>query len=192
MGHLSQKYCPKSGTLFVLKSVFPPMRGESECGMIVLNDNKPHRETMQTYQVKTSDEKDEMTERTRMSALIAARPGPLQDGLRAMLMIMPHVETVNQVSNASMATRTVAEHHPALVLLDASLTNDGIATIVETIKAKGPHSRCLVLANDVQQQREAYAAGADAALVLGCPAAKLFDIVERLLVEQKRTVLTSQ
>jgi DNA-binding NarL/FixJ family response regulator len=98
-----------------------------------------------------------------------------------MLTIMPQIETVDQASDAWSALRAVGACRPALVLLDVSLANDEITNLVELIKAEGPQSRCLVLADDVQQQREAQSAGADVALVKGFPAAKLFETIEELL-----------
>lgn len=127
-----------------------------------------------------------MMEKGNMSALIAAQPGPLRDGLRAMLMIMPQIETVNLAGDAPSAVRAVAEHHPALVLLDTSLPDERVSTMVRMIKANEVRSRCLVLADDFQQLREAKAAGADVALVKGFRAAKLFEIISELLSDSEQ------
>lgn len=116
-----------------------------------------------------------------MSALIAARPGPLRSGLRAMLLMMPQVESVIQVNDASSVLSAVREHRPALVLLDGSLFRNGLSPVVRTIKKNGYQGQCLVLANDVPQREEAESAGADVALVKGFPAARLFEIVRELV-----------
>ena len=122
-----------------------------------------------------------MTEERNMSILIVARPGPLRSGLRAMLTMMPQIESIDQVSDASMVPSAVKKHSPALVLLDGSLPRDGIVPVVRMIKGNGYQGRCLVLADDVEQKRKAESAGADMALVKGFPAGMLFGIVKELV-----------
>jgi DNA-binding NarL/FixJ family response regulator len=116
-----------------------------------------------------------------VSALIAAQPGSLRVSLRALLMVMPQIETVRQTDDALATLRIAMEYRPALVLLDAEAFNGEFPEMIRTIKAGVKQSRCLILANDVQQQQKARAAGADVALVKGFPAAKLFKAIEDLL-----------
>ncbi len=118
-------------------------------------------------------------------AMILAEPGPLRDSLRAFLLTLPQIEAVDLVDDALSALSVVIEHRPALVLVDAGLSGNGGLTALRQIKAEGLQSRCLVLADNAQQIRHAQAIGADVALLKGFPAAKLFEIVERLLPEQK-------
>jgi DNA-binding NarL/FixJ family response regulator len=98
-----------------------------------------------------------------------------------MLLLMPQVECVKQVSDASLVPGAIKEHRPVLVLLDGSLPRNGVSPVVKAIKENGYQGRCLVLANDVQQQQEAESAGADVALVKGFPAARLLEIVKELM-----------
>ena len=116
-----------------------------------------------------------------ISALIAAQPGALSVGLRALLMAMPRIETVRQANDALATLRIVVEHRPALVLLDTESFNSEFPEMIKKIKTEGNQSRCLVLVDDVQQQQEAQAAGADVVLVKGFPAVKLFTIIRDLL-----------
>jgi DNA-binding NarL/FixJ family response regulator len=117
--------------------------------------------------------------------LLAAKPGPLRESLQALLLMVPKIDTVSQVGDAPSILRAVVEHHPALVLLDTSLSGDKVSTVVKMIKANGSRSRCLVLVDNVQQQQEAESAGADVVLFKGFPAAKLFEVIKGLLSEQK-------
>jgi DNA-binding NarL/FixJ family response regulator len=116
--------------------------------------------------------------------LIAAETGPLCDGLLALLTVIPCATAVSQVGDASSALLAVAETHPDLVLLDANLPDAEIQAIVAEIKANGSESRCLVLADDIQQRQEALAAGADEALIKGTPAAELFETITGLVSRQ--------
>jgi DNA-binding NarL/FixJ family response regulator len=125
-----------------------------------------------------------MKEGGNMLALIVAKPGPLRDSLQVFLLTLPQIETVRLVDDAPSALRAVTEHDPALVLVDANLPGDGVLTALRRIKAEGSQSRCLVLADDIQQQQDATAAGADAVFVIGFPPASLLETIERLLPEQ--------
>ena len=113
--------------------------------------------------------------------LIAAEPGPLRDSLRGLLTVVPCAAAVNQVGDASSTLRAVNETQPDLVLLDAGMPGVKVTEIVARIKAGGSQSKCLVLADDVQQMRLALAAGADAALVKGTPATALIETIEGLV-----------
>ena len=119
----------------------------------------------------------------RASVLIAGRPSRIRDSLRFLLKTMPGIEIVGNADDSALALRMVAEHRPALFLLDTNLPGEGAASVLQQIRANGSQSRCLVLADDAQQQREARNAGADVALLKGCSAAELFDSVESLLAE---------
>jgi two-component system response regulator DesR len=124
-----------------------------------------------------------MTEEEAL-VLIAAEPGPLCDGLQALLTVVPHATAVSQAGDASSALLAVAETRPDLVLLDAGLPDAEIQTVVSRIKANGSGSRCLVLVEDLWQKQEALAAGADVALIKGTPATELFGVIEGLISQE--------
>ena len=113
--------------------------------------------------------------------LIAAEPGPLRDSLRVLLTVVPCAMAVDQAGDASSTLQAVDETHPDLVLLDGGMPDAEIAEVVARIKASDPQSKCLVLADDVQQRRQVLAAGADAALVKGTPATALLESIEALV-----------
>ena len=115
----------------------------------------------------------------------AAQPGPLRHVLYTLLLAMPQVKSVAQTDDATSTLQAITEHHPVLVLLDASLPGNGTITVVKKIKADGFLSRCLVLADNKEQQQTLLAAGADGALLKGFPAAKLLEIIEQLVSGQE-------
>jgi len=114
-------------------------------------------------------------------ALIVAKPGPLRDGLQALLIAMPQVDAVEQVCDLSSALEVALERSPALVLLDSGLAGSGIRPAVRQAKAKWPQARSIFLADSVQQQCEAEAVGADAVLLKGTPPDRLVATIVRLL-----------
>ena len=103
------------------------------------------------------------------------------EGLRALLLMAPQVGTIGLARDAASVHAALTQHHPVLVVLDAGLPGAQASAVVKTIKAHGHRTRCLVLADDAQQEREAETAGADVALIKGFLASKLFKIMEDLL-----------
>jgi len=111
--------------------------------------------------------------------MIVAPKGRVRDGLQALLMAMPQVECIDLADDlASALTNTRA---PVLVLLDVDLQRDGIPAALEAIRSQWPDVRCLILANSVQDQQIAKAAGADDVLLKGFPTARLFESVRGLV-----------
>lgn len=115
------------------------------------------------------------------STLIVARPGRLRDALGALLTTIPGLRIVGQADDGPSALKMVAEHHPTLVLLDSTLPDDEVKTVVRQIKAHWPQLRCIVLAGNPEQQQIVRSAGADEVLLKEYPAANLLASLEKLL-----------
>jgi DNA-binding NarL/FixJ family response regulator len=118
-------------------------------------------------------------------ALIATRPGSLQDSLVALMTTMHQVNAVLIAEDAASALRTMAQHRPALVVLELDLSAEERHTTLQEIKTRWPLTRCIALADDVQGQQEAESAGADVVLIKGYPAAKLIAAIEGLLSQEE-------
>jgi DNA-binding NarL/FixJ family response regulator len=106
-----------------------------------------------------SKEIGELTENGSTAALIAARPGPLRDGLRALVRAIPQIKTLHQAGDIPSACQTIAKHRSTLVLLDSSMNGKGIESLLKTIRVQKAGCRCILLAENIQQQQEARAAG---------------------------------
>jgi DNA-binding NarL/FixJ family response regulator len=119
-----------------------------------------------------------------LKGLIVAKPGRVRDGLQALLTAITEIDSVEQMDDTTSALRRITEQRPDLVLLDFSLTGDEPQAILKRIKAESPQTRCLALADDVEEQQIAKAAGADAILIKGFPAQRLIETVRRLLPPQ--------
>jgi len=120
------------------------------------------------------------------SALIVARPGPLRDGLRALMVAMPQIADVGEADDIAAALKMETGCHPAVVVVDSGLAGKEIQQAVQGTKAKWPNARSVFLADDVRQHHEAEAAGADAVLLKGFPATKLVAAIVRLLPQGSR------
>lgn len=124
-------------------------------------------------------------EQNRASTLIVARPGPLREGVEALMATVPTVEVIGQVEAASSALRHVFEHRPDLLLLDAGLPEDESWSVLRYCRMEHAGVRCIVLADDAEQEQAARAAGADAVFLKGFPADKFVRTVERLVSERE-------
>ncbi|HOU14188.1 MAG TPA: response regulator [Anaerolineae bacterium] len=117
----------------------------------------------------------------RTSVLVVAKPGPLRDSLVALLKSLPQVATVEQTNTATSALRTIEVKRPALVVVDSNLPGGETWNMLNQVKARSPHTRCVVLSDTVQHYRQAEAAGASRVLLTGVPAPKLSLTLEGLL-----------
>jgi len=114
-------------------------------------------------------------------ALIVAKPGPLRNGLQAVMTTMPQIEILAETTDPSALLRMGAEMQPDVVLLDASLPEEQVWPALRHIRENWYQTRSIVLVEDSQQQQKAQAAGADVVLIKGYPAAKLIAAIEGLL-----------
>jgi len=119
--------------------------------------------------------------RAKSQALIATGSGSLQNGLLALMTAMPQIEVVGEADDASSALELVVKHRPDLLLLDVDLPGSEPWEMLRQMKKDWPAIRCISLADDVPQQQESKAAGADVALVKGFAPEQLIAAVERLL-----------
>ncbi len=119
----------------------------------------------------------------RRPAFIVAKPGPLREGLRAALSAMPCMNVVGEVDAAISALRIRPDPAPALIVFSAESPDPGALDAWQEIRAHWPEAQCIILAETVQQQEEARAAGADLVLLKGFAAARLFAAVETLFGE---------
>ena len=127
-------------------------------------------------------ERTEKMTNGRAPVLIISKKGSLRDGLAALLDAIPHVGVVDTADSLDEALRTSEpERTPVLIVLDARAAGADIWLAVRRAKARWREGRCIVLADNFDQHGEAEAAGADAVLINGFPAAKLDATLVRLL-----------
>ena len=115
------------------------------------------------------------------TALIVARPGELRDGLRALLMTTGKVGHISQADDGRAALVIIGQLCPQMAILDWNIPGGDLPTLVTKIKSECPETKCLVLADGVEQQREAEFAGADVTVLKGFPAARLVQTLSTLL-----------
>ena len=117
-----------------------------------------------------------------MSALIVAQPGILQSSLQMLVRLLPQVGDIRLLEDAATAQAAISQHEPALVLLDAALS-DGALSLVKSIKSSTAMNPCVVLVDEVRQLESFEAAGADLVVLKGYPAGRLLESITDLVAK---------
>jgi DNA-binding NarL/FixJ family response regulator len=104
----------------------------------------------------------------------------MRDSLSVLLCSAFRSAVVVLADDSLAACQIVSEQRPAVVLLDTNLPG-GLSLVLKRIRSNGSQGRCLVLADNIEQQGEARLAGADATLLKGFSAVELYEVVEQLL-----------
>ncbi len=121
-----------------------------------------------------------MNERT--TVLIMAKPGQVRDGLHALLHAIPGVDVVDRLCDGMLNADLLAEHNPALILVDCNVADTGALDALQRFKTQDPEVRLLLLVEDVKQQQLARSTGVSHVLIKGTSAEKLAETVKQLLV----------
>ena len=119
-----------------------------------------------------------------MLALIVARPGPVCDGLVALLGASPDVRKIVQVARAEDAWDFVQSICPDLTLIyDSPLTSD-IANLISQMKASCGWP-VLIIVNSEEDRQTAVAHDADVVVMEGLPSSKLAAQIISLLQQSE-------
>jgi len=108
-----------------------------------------------------------------MIALLVLRPGPLRDGLNALLSAMPEIQLVAQAGDTDAALEFLARHcaELALIMLESG-DRQRMGTVLE-MKALCPQTQVVVLVEDGRDRQVAESSGGDLVLGMGTRAAEL-------------------
>lgn len=119
--------------------------------------------------------------REPVTALIVAEPGRLRDAWRALLAAVPGISEVVLADGSAEARSLVSTRRPTLVLIDGDLQDGAAPGLVPLIKGLHPAAHCIILACCTGKEWHPAQLQADAVLVKGFPAARLFETVTRVL-----------
>ncbi len=112
-----------------------------------------------------------------MPTALVSRPGILQQSLRASLAACPGVEIVGAYGDGLTALNAVAEHAPALLVIDCNLLDEEVAALLAAVKAHYATTHCIVLTRSGQRAAWARTSGADAVIPHGAPMQELMAVL---------------
>jgi DNA-binding NarL/FixJ family response regulator len=116
-------------------------------------------------------------------ALIVAPPGVLRQSLRATVVALHRLETIDEADTITQAI--LMNHDPALVLFSVEGPEIKHLAAIRMIKTRWPAARCIALVDTVAQKQPAREEGAEAVLVKGVRPAELLSKIERLVEEDR-------
>jgi DNA-binding NarL/FixJ family response regulator len=122
----------------------------------------------------------------RKLAFIAAAPGPLMDGLKALLTTIPRIRKIESIGDVPTLLGLVAERRPSFVLLDFDLAPNEIAALLEQTRIQSPDTRYIILVDSVDEKRMAEMARTVTVLFKGSSPLELAAAVEMLLQPERR------
>jgi DNA-binding NarL/FixJ family response regulator len=117
------------------------------------------------------------------SIFIVAKPGRLRDSLKAMLRTASYLNIVGQADDAVAAIPCLAQFKPDLLLIGTNLPAASVTQLVVSTKGFSPHTRCMVLVDNLDQMWQATVAGADSVLLAGFPSTTFFSAIEGLRLQ---------
>lgn len=117
------------------------------------------------------------------SVFIVAKPGRLRDSLKAMLRTAPYLRIVGQADDTISAIPPLAQFQPDLLLVGTNFSATGVTQLVLAAKSRSPHTRCMVLVDNLEQMWQTTAAGADSVLLAGFPSTTFFSAIEALRLQ---------
>lgn len=121
-----------------------------------------------------------------MLALVIARPGPICDGLVALLGAAPDVRSIVRIPQAMDAWEFVQLVNPDITLVNATPLTPEFASIIFQIK-QSCHSPLLAIVDSDADRQTATAQGADVVVTEGLPSVKLAAHITTLLRQYSKT-----
>ncbi len=122
-----------------------------------------------------------------MIVLLVVRPGPLRDGLNALLSSMPEVQLVAQANDASAAIDFCQGRPLELVIMEIKPGDRDLLTKVSDIKALCPKGEMIALIHDEEDWEPAEAAGVDLIIRVGIRAVELRERIAEAVVSLEKS-----
>lgn len=108
-----------------------------------------------------------------MIVLLAVKPGPLRDGLDALLYATPEVQLVAHANDTNAALEFCQQHPTELIILEVRPGDRDILGNVPELKELNPQGQVIALISEEKDREPAEASGVDVVLTSGMRAAKL-------------------
>ena len=122
-----------------------------------------------------------------MIVLLVVRPGPLRDGLNALLSSMPEVQLVAQANDASAAIDFCQGRPNEMVIMEIKPGDRNLLTKVSDIKVLCPKGEVIALIHDEEDWEPAEASGVDLIIRVGIRAVELRERIAEAVVSLEKS-----
>jgi DNA-binding NarL/FixJ family response regulator len=115
------------------------------------------------------------------TAILATGSTALAMGLRALLLSIPPIRRVEQVADVDALLSNLETTHPALLVIDSSLSGNQTAEILRATRSLSPETRRVILSNSMTEMRELVYDSQDTVIIKGAEPGRLARAFEYLL-----------
>ncbi len=115
-----------------------------------------------------------------MIVLLVGKPGPLRDGLDALLYATPEVQLVAHANDTNAALEFCQQHPAKLIILEVRPGDRDILGNVQELKKLNPQGQVIALIHEEKDREPAEASGVDVVLTSGMRAAKLKEKISEI------------
>ena len=115
-----------------------------------------------------------------LSTVIASQSRWRLNSLSAVVAAMPNVTIIGRVQDVATLLEGMSASRADLVILDTSMTNGDLASIIDRVKTLSPATAVIVIAQYRDGHYAMAEALADAVLLDGFPTEALADIIKHL------------
>ena len=120
-----------------------------------------------------------------MIVLLAVKPGPLRDGLDALLYATSEVQLVAHANDTDAVLQFCQQHPADLVILEIKPGERKILAEVPYMKALCPQGQIVCLIHEERDRGPAETAGLDIVLTTGIRASKLKQMISKLIISSQ-------
>jgi DNA-binding NarL/FixJ family response regulator len=117
------------------------------------------------------------------TVILLTESAALAMGLRALLLSIPPIQTVECLVDADSLLERLETDHPALVVLDTCLLSARADEVLRSIRLLSPTSQRVIFADDMSEYRKSDFGQAEVVIIKGADPAWLAHIFEELLRE---------
>ena len=118
-----------------------------------------------------------------MIVLLVVKPGPLRDGLDALLYAIPEVQLVAHANDTDAALVFCQQHPTELMILEVRPGDRGPLAKVPDVKELCPHGQVVALIHDEEDREPAEAADSDVVLSTSMRATKINASIKEIVRE---------
>jgi DNA-binding NarL/FixJ family response regulator len=115
-----------------------------------------------------------------MIVLLVGKPGPLRDGLDALLYATPEVQLVAHANDTNAALEFCQQHPAKLIILEVRPGDRDILGNVQELKKLNSQGQVIALIHEEKDREPAEASGVDVVLTSGMRAAKLKEKISEI------------
>jgi DNA-binding NarL/FixJ family response regulator len=115
------------------------------------------------------------------TAILLTDSASLAMGLRALLLSIPPIQSVECLVDANALLERISSFHPALIVIDMALVSTRIVEVLNALSDHSPGSRRVLFTDDMDELRQLNYRHSETVIIKGADAARLADVFDAIL-----------